>query len=73
MLSRKKIAFSTWSVLKSVFHDARYITASLQAGWWPSETVELEHCINNISIWEKHVAQQLIMLLQDQQWMFVIA
>ena len=26
-----------------------------------------------ISIWAKHVAQQLIMLLEKQQWMPVIA
>jgi len=32
----------------------------------------LQH-IKNISIWAKHVAQQLIMLLEKQQWMSVIA
>jgi len=50
----------------------RYITASLQVGGWPSETAELQHCIKNMSIWAKHVAQQLIMLLEKQQWMSVI-
>jgi len=33
MLSRKKIAFSTWSFLNSVFPEVlRYITTSLQIG-----------------------------------------
>ena len=36
----------------------RCTTASLQVGGSP-ETVELQHCIKNISIWVKHVAQQL--------------
>jgi len=33
----------------------------------------LQHCIKNISISAKHVAQQLIMLFEKQQWMSVIA
>jgi len=30
-------------------------------------------CIKNLSIWLKHLAQQLIVLLGKQQWMSVIA
>jgi len=33
----------------------------------------LKTCIKNISIWAKHLPQQLTVLLEKQQWMSVIA
>jgi len=70
MLRHKKIAFSTWSVFQSAQAHNSFVAS---IGGQPSETVELSDCIKNISIWAKHVALQLTMLLEKQQWMSVIA